>query len=157
MSKVIAALGTIASFAIILLAIGIGRSCGRAAGDAIMQPSKKEILDAAVAKINQGFPMMVNTETRLDSATASPDGQTLSYSYTLINWRADQMSVADISARKQHVINEICSKKDKTLLGKGFTLEFRYHSRDGVLVEDFRIGPNKCIYDPFAKGYGVAP
>ena len=157
MRKVLATLGAIASFAIILVAIGVGRVGGRAAADAIMQPSKKDLLNAAAAKISKGLPMMADAETRLDSATPSLDGQTLSYSYTLINWSADQLSAADLVAMKKQIVNQICSNKDKTLLGKGFTLEFRYHSRDGVPIEEFRIGPDKCLYDPFAKGYGLIP
>lgn len=93
----------------------------------------------------------------MDRASSSSDGEILIYHYTLINWTASQLSAADMQRMKETVINQTCENQDKTLLKNGITLEFRYKSKDGSPVQDFRIAPKKCIFDPFAKRYGLAP
>jgi hypothetical protein len=157
MKRLLGILGAIAFFAAVLIAGGIGKVGGRAAADAIMQPSKREIVAYAIEQTKSKLPMMADAETRLDSASSGPDGETLIYSYTLINWTADQLSAADMQRMKETVINQTCAREKETLLNRDIALGYRYESSDGVQVQEFQISPGKCIYDPFAKQYGLAP
>jgi hypothetical protein len=149
--------GLVAFLAIILIAIGIGEIGSRVAADSSMQPSKKQILEETAKQMNESLPMMVDPETRLDSVTPSIDGSAVSYAYTLVSWRADQLSATDMVAIRQQVIDQTCSTQDATLLRKGVALEFAYQSSDGTRVQEFRIIPGSCVYDQDTKGYTLIP
>ena len=157
MRKLVGALGTIGFIAVLLVAMGIGKIGGKVASQAILSPSKEEIINTGVAEVNKTLPMMVDPETRLDSASSSHDYKHLIYNYTFVNYRSDQITAAQLANLKDHVINQACAKQKETLLNFGIPIEFSYKSFDGLMVQAFVVRPGKCIYDPYKKAYGLAP
>ena len=90
-------LGAIGGFIVILIAAGIGKIGGKVASEAILGPPPSDIVAATAREINKKLPMMVGTETRLDSTTAGP-GRILAYNYTLVNYSASQLDASSLAA-----------------------------------------------------------
>src|SRR5450756_2599612 len=90
-----------------IIAAGIGAVIGYYAVQHFLNPRKAAAFDKALVQIssdmNKNLPMMVDSETRLDSTVAGP-GNRITYIYTIVNHAKSEM---DISVLKQTVRPQI--------------------------------------------------
>ena len=100
----------------------------------------RERISRSVDEINRKVPVMVDSEARLDRASAGQDGNRLIYHYTLVNYSSGQVSREQILSLRENVINDTCLHKDKF----NVVVEFEYKSNDGALIEAIEVDPAKC-------------
>jgi len=86
----------------------------------------------AANEINQHLPMMIDSETRIDSTIALP-GKTFQYFYTLINYSKDQLDAEDFEKRlRPLILNSIKTNTDMENFRKNkVTLVYLYRDKDG--------------------------
>ncbi|UII33157.1 hypothetical protein LVD17_04865 [Fulvivirga ulvae] len=106
-------------------------------------PSTDEILQHAAAKVNEQCPMLIDDQTRLDSATALPDNN-FQYRYTLSNIDKSNTDLAVLEENlKAMIIEAIKNNPDMTTFKElGTTIQYYYEGSDGeqlfniVITED---------------------
>lgn len=138
---------------VVLAAYVIGNGVVKLLRGSQVEPSPHELVSRSVRDINSKAPVMVDSEARLDSASASDGGLGLVYHYTLINYRSHDLTSVQLDDIRQGIISDTCQHRDSF----NIPVEFRYKGSDGIEVQSVRIDPKKCIFDPFANRYGLAP
>jgi hypothetical protein len=91
----------------------------------------RDLVEAA-NEINQHLPMMIDSETRIDSTIALP-GKTFQYFYTLVNYSKDQLDAGDFEKRlRPLILNSIKTNTDMENFRKNkVTLVYLYRDKDG--------------------------
>lgn len=94
--------------------------------------------------INDRLPMMVDTQTRLDSTEAI--GTTLKYNYTVVNFSAANVSADKIKTTvRPKVIKRLCtSQKMKVFVKHGVSLIYAYKGKNGAPITTLKISPDQC-------------
>jgi hypothetical protein len=100
-------------------------------------------LAEAANEINQHLPMMIDSETRIDSTIALP-GKTFQYFYTLVNFSKDQLDAEDFEKRLRSIIlNSIKTNSDMENFRKNeVTLVYLYRDKDGKEFLKFTFSPD---------------
>lgn len=111
-----------------------------------MSSELKKGLAAAEGTVNAMAPMMLNPFTRLDGATVGP-GKKFTYKYTLLKQKAAEV---DVSKWRQSVVPMLkkdvrASKAMLPLFQQGVTVCYRYHGKDGVLIDEIAIDPSDVL------------
>jgi len=103
----------------------------------------KELAQAA-NEINKHFPMMVDSETRVDSTIALP-GKTFQYFCTLINYSKDQLDAEDLESRlRPMVLNNMKTSSDMEYFRNNeVTMVFVYRDKDGKEFLKLTFDPNE--------------
>ena len=109
----------------------------------LMRPSAASFdkgLMAAASELNKTLPMMVDNETRFDSAVAGP-GRMFFYSYTLVNMSGADVDPADFAAKMtpKLVNNYRTLPQMKTFRNNKVTLNYIYHDKDGVVITNIEV------------------
>ena len=106
-----------------------------------------KILNQIVNSTNKTLPMMVNEDTRWDSASMIP-GQEMVYNYTLVNYSATDIDAQIFShVVSQAAINEACKHPSLQILYQnGIALKYNYYSNDESLISHVKISPADCGY-----------
>lgn len=101
-------------------------------------------LTTVTAKLNRGCPEMVDEDTRLDSIFLTQEGH-LSYNYTLIE--QDKSSVNETAFKAYlipRILNNVHANRDlKMYRDSSVTMVFNYWDRNGELITEFLLGPEK--------------
>ena len=103
-------------------------------------------IDELAADINKrgGFPKMIDAETRLDRVSGGP-GKKLTYNYTLVNLRANQVNLAALSKFGAGLKAAACaSPGSRKILEAGFLLGYAYSATDGYL-SSFSVSIFDCV------------
>lgn len=98
------------------------------------------------SKLNESCPMMVDSETRLDNAVASPN-KTFQYYYTLVNVEINQVNPAEgRKVLEPQITNIIKTNPDmKAMRDLGVTFKYNYRDKNGIFIFDIVIGPDKYL------------
>lgn len=139
----------------LLLAIAfsgeIGKFVGKASVDSYYSGKKEGFIDEALLKtaneINSKLPMMVDSDTRLDSTAGL--NKSFRYNYTLVNHTSSSVSASDLeSALGQRLINKVCTSKETQVFVKnGVTFSYAYFGNDGKQVTVISVTPSQCVTD----------
>lgn len=101
-------------------------------------------LTTVTAKLNGGCPEMVDEDTRLDSILFIQEGL-LSYNYTL--FKQDKSSINETVFQAYlipRILNNVHANRDlKMYRDSSVTFVFNYWDRNGVLITEFTLGPEK--------------
>jgi hypothetical protein len=102
----------------------------------------KSLIQAA-NQINQNLPMMLDSDTRLDSTMAFP-GKIFSYYNTIINYTVDQIDIeAFENLVRPKLINNVKTNSDMDDLRKNeVTLNYVYRDKDGIEITQIKITSN---------------
>ncbi len=96
------------------------------------------------SSLNESCPMMVDSETRLDNAVASPN-KTFQYYYTLINVEINDVNPAEgKKILEPQITNMVKTNPDmKAMRDLGVTFKYNYRDKNGIFIFDIVIGPDK--------------
>jgi hypothetical protein len=103
-----------------------------------------EILVKASSLVNQNLPVMIDSETRLDSTLGF--NYKFTYVYTLVNYDADDLDKdAFISEYKKLVTNGACTTESLIPFFKsGVTVVYSYYGKDRKFIADIQITQSDC-------------
>jgi hypothetical protein len=98
------------------------------------------------SKLNESCPMMVDSETRLDNAVASPN-KTFQYYYTLVNIEISQVNPAEGKKILEPQITNLVKTNPemKAMRDIGVTFKYNYRDKNGIFIFDIIVGPNKYM------------
>ncbi len=112
-------------------------------------PDGAEILQVAVESLNKQTPMMVDNDTRLDSAHSGP-GMRFTYNYTLVNY-----SIAEIDGEEFHhnlapnIRKAVCEKPEMAVFFRnGITVVYAYRDKNGADITEIVVPPSDCDEAP---------
>jgi len=125
--------------AMIVLVTAIGLAMGEKAEN---NDFEKALFEAA-SQMNKNLPMMIDSETRLDSTMASP-GKIFIYSYTVVNYTIAELDVeAFTNAMRPNLVNHTKTSKDMESFRKNkVTLKYNYRDKNGREIAQITITPN---------------
>jgi len=113
------------------------------------QPTSKESnweeeLKVAANELNQGLPMMVDSDTRLDSSIAFQN--TFLYKYTMINYAVDDISTEEFANTMRPIINNaVCTTEDMKAFVQNHTeVKYLYHDKNGKFVSQIIVKTEEC-------------
>lgn len=112
----------------------------------MMSGELKMALTVAETQVNSMSPRNLDSSTRLDGATAGP-GKRFTYKYTLLKQKAAEVNVGQW---RQAVVpmlkrNVQASREMRPLFQNGVTVCYRYHGKDGVLVDEIVFNPSDVL------------
>ncbi|PTN07609.1 hypothetical protein [Mangrovibacterium marinum] len=103
----------------------------------------EETLSETASEINQTCPIMVDSETRLDSTMAMPD-HCFAYNYTLVNLERDTIDAEAFARYMTPVLaDHIKTSPDmKSFREHQLSLTYTYKDRNGVFITRITITPD---------------
>jgi protein TonB len=140
--------GSTGLFLVIVFSGGIGKFVGKTAMDNYYSGKKEGLIDEVLlrtaSELNSRLPMMVDSDTRLDSTTGT--NNTFRYNYTLVNYASSTISASELtSAIGQTLVNKVCTSKDtESFLRSGVTVSFAYFGNDGKQIALLSVAPSEC-------------
>lgn len=107
-------------------------------------PSIENRLTKMASEMNKICPTMIDSETRLDNATALPP-KTMQYNYSLINLVSDSL---DVSLLRDYlapiILNKVKTNPDMRFFRDNeVTMAFNYQDRDGHFLMKISITPDQ--------------
>jgi len=143
--KVMAVIGVLL---VIVFAKGIGKMVGKSTVDSYDQGKieaavEQKLLDTS-KQINAQLPMMVDSETRLDTTICA--GKHMAYKYTMINLtEKDIDKIAFEKEIKTMLVKNQCNNENMIkLLKMGIQYNYMYQDRDGILLATININKRHC-------------
>lgn len=108
-------------------------------------PSRSDALTRTADKINSNVPMMIDSNTRLDSAVALTDK--LQYNYTLMSVPSAGDGASLLQQIETEKVSNACGLEDNiSLLITGVTLELVYHASDGSRITTISVSNEDCQF-----------
>ena len=102
-----------------------------------------EYLQKYVSEQNSKLPMMVDSETRLDSMIVI--NKTICYYNTVVHYSASNEVAQKINAFGPKIVNRICtSKETQKWVKNGFTFSYAYYDNDGKQITVISVAPSQC-------------
>ncbi len=103
-----------------------------------------ETMMQVARELNKTCPIMIDNETRLDSAIALP-GNIFQYNYTLVNMDKERIFIDEIKKylEPQLVQNTATNPDFKTFRENEVTMAFNYVDKNGVFVIKIDVTPDK--------------
>ena len=145
----LALLGAALLFIAVQVSEELGQGYGKGLWTKLTGADKDPIVESVrktAARLNRAAPIMLDSATRLDGAIQATDSMQLIVLHTLMLLRArdiTEQQLQDALAAKIKAAS--CGKEDQVeLLKAGFTLIFRYRSRDGMFVGDIPVSHADC-------------
>lgn len=107
-------------------------------------PSLSKILTDAASQININLPMMVDSETQLDS-TVGINGQFI-YKYTLINYSAEELDGNILyKSMEQVLINNVCTSEEMSVfIDLNIPVKYMYYGKNGKKVTSITVESKDC-------------
>ncbi|HJU62110.1 MAG TPA: hypothetical protein VJ864_08685 [Candidatus Binatia bacterium] len=105
----------------------------------------QEFLAKIAADINRSVPIMIDQETELMPAVASPG--MLIYNYRLVSYSVTQVDHVRFAAgAKERVKQTACGRPETrdSLLKKGVTLRYSYFDKDKQHIATIDVAPSDC-------------
>lgn len=130
-------------------AVGLGDVFGALMGRSGDLAHKDADVDEALTKItaqmNRKTPMSVDARTRLDRVSAEP-GKHLTYHYTLLDLRSDQISPADFREKVAGPMKErLCAAASmQGFLKNGVSIGYVYKGSDGKPIGGVTFPSGSC-------------
>ena len=103
------------------------------------------VLKGAAVALNKQLPIMVDGDTRLESA--SSDGSTLIYHFVLVNYLSTELNAEVLEGTMRPIVTEqTCSMPNlKPVLGQGGLISYQYKGKDHESVLVIDIDKNDCL------------
>lgn len=99
-------------------------------------------LQKTASEINATLPMMVDSETRLDTTLVLDE--TFVYNYTLIHYNAGQITDKDINTfLATNILNKYCTT-DNSFAKMGVASNYNYYGNDAKLIGVVKVTPQQC-------------
>lgn len=107
-------------------------------------PSIDKVLMMAASELNKSCPIMVDQDTRLDNAFASPDNA-FQYNYTLVNLEKSQIHPDTVKKYVEPgIINNLKTSPNLRIYRDNkTTIVYNYRDKNGVFVVKFSVTPDK--------------
>jgi hypothetical protein len=104
----------------------------------------EEMLPKFASQLNAKLPMMVDSDTRLDSVMGV--NRTLRYNYTLISHSSSDVTEQDIrNAFQQKIENRVCTSQESlTFIKNGVTLTYAYYGNEGKQISVISVSSSQC-------------
>jgi hypothetical protein len=101
-------------------------------------------LKSAANELNQSLPMMVDSETRLDSTLAFKNS--FLYKYTMINYTVEDINIEQFSsAMRPQIVNSVCTTEDMKVFVQNHTeVKYLYHDKDGKFISQILVKTEEC-------------
>lgn len=101
-----------------------------------------KFLTEMVNEANKSFPMMIDSETRIDNYLALPNN-TLQYNYTLVNSTKDSLDLEELkNYLEPNIINNIKTNPDMQLLrDKNMSFNYYYKDKNGNYLFNIKVNP----------------
>jgi len=98
-------------------------------------PSFEQEMIKTAGEMNKNLPVMLDSETRLDSVSALPEN-IFQYNYTLINISSDSLDIAGFqNYLEPMLINNVKTNPEmKTIKDNNTTLSYNYQDKHGNLI-----------------------
>lgn len=95
------------------------------------------------AELNKSYPVMIDSETSLDSITVLP-GRTFQYNYTMVNIQKDSIDANVFKEVMEPIIlsNTLENPSLNLLRRKNVTFNHRYNDKDGILITEITVTPD---------------
>lgn len=103
-----------------------------------------EVLRVTSSEINSKLPIMIDSETRIDSTVVL--NKNLQYNITLINYPSFSVSASELNnAFGQTIINNVCAeKRAQTFRKHDVTVSYAYFGNDGKKITTISVLPSQC-------------
>ncbi|MBT5472616.1 MAG: hypothetical protein HOK41_18585 [Nitrospina sp.] len=111
------------------------------------QMSEKQLavmLESLVLEANNNFPVMLDSETRLEQL--SSEGKTISYHYTMVNFMSSMLNEEKfMAAMVPNLIKQMCSNSTlRTYMDMGAHFEHVYRGKDNMEVATIPVVKTDC-------------
>ena len=141
-------LGGISLLLALFISGAIGKLVGKVSMDGYHSGKVEGFIDEALLKtaseFNSKLPMMIDSETRLDSTMGLNKG--FRYNYTLVNHTSDTVSASELNnALGQNLINNVCTSEEmRVFVENGVTVSYAYFGGDGRQITIITVAPSQC-------------
>ncbi len=148
MNKLAKILGGIGLLIVIAFAGGIGKLVGKSTSERFFEGKKESELNSvlmqAASQINQNLPMMIDSETRLDSTVGI--NKKFRYNYTMINYSVEELDPKSFSeTMRPQLVNAVCTTKEMEVFMKnGVPVTYAYHGKNGKQLTTITVEPLQC-------------
>ncbi len=101
-------------------------------------------LTYTASELNKGLPMMVDSDTRLDSTIALQN--TFTYKYTMINYSLSDLDVAKFTeVMTKQITNSVCTTPDMAIFVKNKTLvNYIYFDKESKHLSKILVDTANC-------------
>lgn len=122
----------------------IGKSTVKNYEQGKLEGAIEETLIATSQQINKQLPMMIDSETRLDTTMCA--GKHVAYKYTMINLtEKDIDKIAFTNEIKTMLMKNQCSNENMIkMLKMGVQCNYMYQDRNGILLATININKSHC-------------
>lgn len=141
-------LGALVLLLVLAFSGAIGRLVGKASFESFNSSKTAASLDATLLKtasdLNSKLPVMVDSETRLDSTLGL--NKTFRYNYTLVNHLSAELSAAQLdSTLGQKLLNNVCTSREMaSFVDNGVAVSYAYFGNDGKQITVITVAPSQC-------------
>ncbi len=148
MKKILQILGGIGVVLVIVFAGGVGQIVGKSTTERFFDGKNESQLNSvlmhAASELNKNLPMMVDSETRLDSTVGI--NKQFRYNYTMINFLESEIDVpAFKEAMSPYVRNGVCTTEEmKVFVTNDVPVTYAYFDKDGKQFAIITIQPTEC-------------
>jgi hypothetical protein len=106
--------------------------------------SIEEMLPKFASQLNAKLPIMVDSDTRLDSSMGI--NKTFRYNYTLVNYSSSDVTAQGIqNAFKQQIETKVCTSQETlAFLKNDVTVSYAYFSNEGEQITVISVTPSQC-------------
>jgi hypothetical protein len=106
--------------------------------------STLDLLTRTADDINSRLPMMVDSNTRLDSTIGLTNR--FQYNYTIMSLSSAEIDEASLLQQiETQIVNRTCTLEDNlSFLKIGVTIDYVYRANDGVRITTISVSPEDC-------------
>jgi hypothetical protein len=128
---------------VILLIIAIGVIAGIVIQRIYFNPTTEEQLEKAAAIINKKCPVMIDGDTRLESAAVLP-GKGFQYNFTLVKMVSDSVNVSTFNEGMTKLLLQSIKTTPvlKAYRERGVTMSYSYSDKNGNFISTITITPD---------------
>lgn len=130
-----------------LLGLGIGFILHFSIGVAVgYLKAEERAIDKAISASNEGLPVMIDEDTRLDSVSIDQKTKNYSLNMSLVNLAQSEIDVAFLQeAFETSIKPSICSDTTfKVFFDEGYKITYSYKDKAGLLVAKDTVNPKDC-------------
>ena len=107
-------------------------------------PSFEQVMLQAANEMNKSCPTMIDSETRLDSATVILP-KIFQYNYTLINYEKEELDILELeNMLEQSIVNSVrISPEMKDFRDNKVVINFYYNDKNGDYLLHISVSPEQ--------------
>ena len=105
------------------------------------------LLNKTASDLNKQLPMMVDSETRLDSSIGL--NKSFKYNYTMVNYKAEEVNRSEFNKIMQpRLVNMVCTTKELDVFTKnGIPVTYNYYGKNGKNIATITVSPSQCEHN----------